>query len=91
MTLFGSAASAQPAQQAVFGATQSFGLFGAPAVSAPALSPPDVSVDPALMQGYVRDLSSANDLPLPEDEITASGVRRPDFDISGNRFALFCA
>jgi hypothetical protein len=69
VTLFGSAASAPlHPQQTGFAASQSSGLFGAPAVSAPALAPAEVSVDPALMQEYARELSLANALALPEED-----------------------
>jgi hypothetical protein len=68
VSLFGSTASAPAPQQTGFGATQPFGSFGAFAVPAPALAPPDVSVDPALMQEYARELSLTNALPLPEED-----------------------
>jgi hypothetical protein len=55
VTIFRSAAPAPPAQQAAFGPTQSFGLFGGTAVSAPGLAPQEVPVN-------------ADDLPEDEDD-----------------------
>ena len=37
-------------------------------VASPALAPPEVTVDPALMEQYKRELEAAAQQPLPEED-----------------------
>jgi len=37
-------------------------------VASPALAPPEVSVDPALMESYKKEMEEATHQPLPDDD-----------------------
>lgn len=36
--------------------------------SAPALSPPEVTIDPELLRKYEREIEESKNIPLPEDD-----------------------